>query len=119
MSRKIGKGSLRCRLPRKPPDPPLGYMWFFWKRVRITEVEQEARRRMDRFDRELRCVRDKTNYWEPNRIPSPLSGIKGPYKPEPANAPAAEPNIRRNFRHRNSGFRLGKADHEFYFGDLV
>jgi hypothetical protein len=51
----------RRRLRPKPPDPPPGYVWFYWRLVPVEEVEKHARGRMARHDRLSRRERDAVN----------------------------------------------------------
>jgi hypothetical protein len=49
------------RLPPKAPQPPPGFMWWYWDLVPIAEVEREYRKRMRSFDRLPRAIRNKLN----------------------------------------------------------
>jgi len=50
------------RLLPKPPEPPRGYMYFYRKLVRVTQVEQYAKLVMQDFDVYSRPMRDALNY---------------------------------------------------------
>lgn len=43
-------------------EPPPGYMFFYRRLMRITDVERYAKLRMNGFDQLPRCERDKLNY---------------------------------------------------------
>jgi hypothetical protein len=58
------KGRRRRPLP-KPPAPPEGYMWLYWRLVPIEEAEEHAKARMGGFDQLTRGQRDKLNYAPP------------------------------------------------------
>jgi len=49
-------------LPPKPPEPPPGYVWFYWDLIPVAEVEQHAREVMAGFDQLPRRLRDQENY---------------------------------------------------------
>ena len=50
------------RLLPKPPEPPLGYMYFYRQLVRVTQVEQYAKLVMQGFDGYSQSMRDTLNY---------------------------------------------------------
>jgi hypothetical protein len=50
------------RLPPKPPEPPEGFMWLYWKLVRVKEAEKHAKDIMKGFDELPRKRRDQLNY---------------------------------------------------------
>jgi hypothetical protein len=50
------------KLPPKPTELPSGYMLFYRRVMRISEVERRAKLRMKGFDQLLRSKRDKLNY---------------------------------------------------------
>jgi hypothetical protein len=52
----------RGRLPPKPPEPPSGYMYWYWELLPIVEVQRRVRLRMGAFDRQPKAERDKLNY---------------------------------------------------------
>jgi hypothetical protein len=52
----------RQRPLKKPPEPPPGYIHFYWDLVPIAEVERWARESMAAFDRLPREKRDAINY---------------------------------------------------------
>jgi hypothetical protein len=51
----------RRNLLPKPPEPPAGYIYFYWELVPITEVEAHAKAQMKGFDQLPRRRRDKIN----------------------------------------------------------
>jgi hypothetical protein len=61
----------RKKLLPKPPEPPAGYMYFYWKLVPIEYAEEHAKARMKGFDRRPRHRRDEING---DRWPQPKRG---------------------------------------------
>jgi hypothetical protein len=59
--------SRKRRLAPKPPDPPEGMMWHYWKLVPIEEAEAHAKKIMRGFDRLPRERRDLLNYDAPKQ----------------------------------------------------
>jgi hypothetical protein len=55
------------KLLPKPPEPPAGYMYFYWEPVPIEHVERCAKANMRRFDRRSRPERDAINLELPPR----------------------------------------------------
>jgi hypothetical protein len=55
------KNFRRRKLLPKPPEPPPGYMWFYWSLVPIKQAEALARRAMRGFDKLPRKTRDRIN----------------------------------------------------------
>ena len=62
------------RLPPKQPEPPAGYMWWYWDVVPIAHVERKAQALMASFDRLPRETRDTINYC--NSVRPPARSIK-------------------------------------------
>jgi hypothetical protein len=68
----------RRHLPSKPPEPPPGYMWWYWDLVPIAHVERRAQTLIASFDRLPRETRNAINYRSSvRRIPARSMKEKG------------------------------------------